>query len=265
LSVLGYTNGAIKFIRHYGYADLERQQLVNDNTIFYMASISKIITGMALMKAVEMGKIASLDDDISQYMGYRVRNPNFPDIPIKIKYLMTHTSSLSDSGVDFSFWQDSNSPSPPSLHELLVPGGKYYNDLLWRQTPPGQGFEYSNYGAVIAGSIIGKVTGERFDVFVAKHLLQPLGIRGGFSLQSVPDINDVAVLYELDSDNTPYAVDEQYHGVRPDPFDFSKYRPGTNPTVFGPFGGLRTRVLGLERLMEVFLNNGCVKAAFKPF
>jgi len=256
LTVLGYAKGAVKFVKNYGYADIERKIPVTNNTVFYLASISKTITGVALMKLVDAGKIKSVDDDISLYLGYRVRNPHFPKVPITIKMLMTHTSSINDDAIDPSFWLDSSQANPPSIRQVLEPGGAYFNDDFWLNLSPGTRFAYSNFNAVVVASIIGRVSGIRFDEFVRSTLLRPLGIEGGYLLQSVPDINQVAVLYGIDEDGEPFPVDEDYRGSMPKLNNLSKFRPDTNPTIFKPYGGLRTNVTGLEHIMEAFLNGG---------
>ena len=256
MKVLGYKDGDTRFIFNYGYSDISRKIKVDEDTIFFMASISKIITGMAVMKLIEEGKIKSIEDDISIYLGYRVRNPKYPEIPITIRHLMTHTSCISDEGVSYRFISASYSHNPPSMKQLFLPGGIYYNPDIWLNFPPGAKFEYSNFATILAGSIIGKVSGKRFDEFVNEEILNPLGMRGGFTIQKVKNINRVAVIYRLDDSMYPYVSADNYMGKKPAPIDFSDYIPGTNPTFLGPHGGLRTRIKGLAKIMEVFIYGG---------
>jgi CubicO group peptidase (beta-lactamase class C family) len=68
---------------------------VDANTLFRVASVSKFVTALGAMKLVEQGKL-SLDADIGETLGYRLRNPHFPDTPITLRMLLTHTSSLRD-------------------------------------------------------------------------------------------------------------------------------------------------------------------------
>ena len=255
MTVLGYRDG-VRFIYNYGYADIDREIKVDDSTIFFTASISKIITGIALMKLIESGTIKSIDDDISAYLGYTVRNPHYSIIPVKIRHLMTHTSGISDDGVSYNFISASYSPNPPSMKELLSITGSYYNDDIWLKAVPGSKFKYSNFGTILAGAIVGKVSGKRFDEFVNDEILKPLGMRGGFIIQNVKNIGKVAVVYRLDDNRDPYISAEYYNGKKPAPIDLSDYIPGSNPTILGPHGGLRTRVLGLAKIMEIFINKG---------
>jgi CubicO group peptidase (beta-lactamase class C family) len=260
MKVLGYRDGEVQFVYNYGYADIDRKIIVDDDTIFFMASVSKVITGIAIMKLIEDGKIKSIEDDVSKYLGYNVRNPKYPDIPVTIRHLMTHTSGISDEGVNYEFIRASYSHNPPSMKELFFSKGKYFNPVIWLNSPPGATFEYSNFATILAGAIVGKTSGKRFDVYINEKILNPLGMRGGFTIQRVKDINKVAVVYSMDDNRVPYASAENYMGKRPDMIDFSDYIPGTNPTILGPHGGLRTRTIGLAKIMEVFIDNGIYRS-----
>ena len=256
MTLLGYKDGDVRFIYNYGYSDLNRKIKVDDNTIFFMASISKVITGIAIMKLIEEGKIKSIEEDISKYLGYTVRNPKYPEIPVTIRQLMTHTSGINDNGISNNFIAASYSEDPPSMKELFTPGGLYFSPDIWLNAAPGTRFEYSNFGTVLAGAIVGKVSGKRFDEYINEEILKPLGMRGGFIIQNVKNINRVAVVYMLDDNRNPYISADNYNGKKPSSVDFSDYIPGTNPTILGPHGGLRTRAKGLARIMEIFINGG---------
>jgi CubicO group peptidase (beta-lactamase class C family) len=256
MTLLGYREGDVQFIYNYGYSDLNRKIKVDDNTIFFMASISKVITGIAIMKLIEERKIKNIEEDISKCLGYTVRNPKYPEIPITIRQLMTHTSGINDNGISDNFIAASYSPDPPSMKELFTPGGLYFSPDIWLNAAPGTRFEYSNFGTVLAGAIVGKVSGERFDEYINEEILKPLGMRGGFSIWNVKRINKVSVIYMLDDNRNPYITADNYKGNKPAPVDFSDYIPGTNPTILGPHGGLRTRAMGLARIMEIFVNGG---------
>ena len=260
MTVLGYKDGATRFTYNYGYSDIERKIKVDDNTIFFMASVSKIITGIAILKLVESGAIRSIEDDVSRYLGYTVRNPKYPERPVTIRHLMTHTSGISDAGISYQFISASYSASPPSMKELFTRTSRYYNRNIWLSSPPGEKFEYSNFATVLAGAIVGKVSGIRFDEFVNEEILSPLGMRGGFTMQHVKNINRVAVVYGFDERMSPYARSDNYAGQKPAPIDFSDYIPGTNPTVTGPHGGLRTQAKGLAKIMEALINGGVYKS-----
>jgi CubicO group peptidase (beta-lactamase class C family) len=256
MTVLGYSRGRIRFVYNYGYSDIERKIKVDNNTIFFMASVSKIVTGIAVMKLIEEGKIRSIESDIGNCLGFKVRNPKYPQNPIRIRHIMTHTSGINDSGISSEFIEESNSPDPPLMKELFFLHGKYYDPEIWYNAPPGTKYSYSNYGAILAGAIIGKLSDRRFDIFVNKKILQPAGINHGFTIHNVKDVEKVAVVYMLDEDMNPYVAAENYQGEKPAPLDFSNFGPDSNPAVLAPHGGLRTDVRSLVKIMEIFLNRG---------
>src|SRR5690554_3725725 len=82
-------NRGEEFKYNYGKSSIINNDFVNDNTIFRLASISKVIVAMCALKLVEEGKL-NIENDISDYLGYLVRNPNHPDVVITVKMLMLH-------------------------------------------------------------------------------------------------------------------------------------------------------------------------------
>ena len=96
LSACIVRDGGIAWQGAYGYANIAANIEVADTTLFMLASVSKTITGMALMKLWENGYF-DLDDNINDYMPIVVVNPNFPTQPITFRMLLSHTSSLKDN------------------------------------------------------------------------------------------------------------------------------------------------------------------------
>ena len=82
-------------IVHCGFSNLKNKTLINDNTLFKVASISKIITTIGVLKLYEKG-LLDLDSNINDYLDFEITNPNFIDKPITVEMLLNHTSSLSD-------------------------------------------------------------------------------------------------------------------------------------------------------------------------
>lgn len=138
------------------YIDNENTQnnlpLTRD-TKLRIASLSKVFVAAAYMQLSEEGKI-DLDADISCYLGFTLRNPNYPDTPITSKMLLSHTSSLRDGEVY-------TIPSKYSLQELFRPDGIFYEGGA-HYAPygeaPGEFFCYTNLNYGILGTIIEKVT-----------------------------------------------------------------------------------------------------------
>ncbi|MBE0667101.1 MAG: beta-lactamase family protein, partial [Bacteroidales bacterium] len=113
LSVVTLCEGRITGSYHSGLRDFERSLPVNDSTKYRIASISKLVMTTALMTLYDRG-LFRLDDDISRYLGFRLRNPNHPDNPITIGMLLSHTSSINEgSGYDAFLMATYNNVSDP--------------------------------------------------------------------------------------------------------------------------------------------------------
>jgi len=190
-------SGGTLYEKGFGYSDLATRKAYTENTIQNIASISKTFIGVALMKAVEMGRL-KLDDPISKYLPFKVVNPYFPDVPITIRHLANHTSTIIDNesyftknyflkpGQDLTGLKrafddtqvfnpyDSVEPMPSFLKDLLNPDGKWYKNDGFLNRKPGEIYEYSNTGATLAAYIIELATGMPFDDFTRKYILKPL-------------------------------------------------------------------------------------------
>ena len=97
VSVAVVKNGEIAYNKSFGYKDLKSKEPLRNDHLMRIASISKSFTATAFMQLVEQGKI-SLEDDASDLIGFRIRNPRYPDTPITLRMLLSHTASLNDRG-----------------------------------------------------------------------------------------------------------------------------------------------------------------------
>jgi CubicO group peptidase (beta-lactamase class C family) len=220
------------------------------------------VTALGAMKLVEQGKL-SLDADISSYLGYRLRNPHFPDQPITLRMLLTHTSSLRDEG-GFKF-----DPSV-DLKEVLLPGGRQYGKgAMWEAShAPGAWFEYVNFNWGLLATVMERAGGERFDCLMRRLVFDPMGLKAGFYLADFAParVQDVATLYrkrEKDGDevwdpNGPWIAQADDFGKEPPtaPPRLDNYKIGSNGTVFGPQGSLRISTADLAQIMLMLMNGG---------
>jgi CubicO group peptidase (beta-lactamase class C family) len=214
------------------------------------------------MKMVEQGRL-SLDADISDYLGYRLRNPNFPDHPITLRMLLTHTSSLRDEG-GFK-WEPAI-----DLRDVLLPGHRFYEkgDAWSKSAPPGQYFEYVNFNWGIIATIMERASGERFDRLMRHLIFDPMELKAGFYLADFApaSINDIATLYrkrEKDGDETwnpngPWIAQSDDFGADAPvtPAGLDNYVVGTNGTIYGPQGSLRISANELAKIMLMLMNEG---------
>lgn len=269
LSVLAMKDGKVAYHQQFGHKSIDLDNPANSkaadaDSMYRIASISKLITSLGVMKLVEEGKLA-LDADVSDYLGYKLRNPHFPDAPITLRMMMSHTSSLRDDGG--YYWE---AKLGVNLKDVLVPGGKLYGkgEMWASKAKPGAYFQYANFPWGIIGTIMERVTNERFDRLMRRLILDPLNVKGGFHPAdfSKEDLANVATLYrkriEVDGKEIwkpmgPWVAQVDDH--RSDPpaaRALPDYVPGTNGTLFGPQGNCRLSAAGLARVMLMLVNGG---------
>ncbi|HKK39050.1 MAG TPA: serine hydrolase domain-containing protein [Cryomorphaceae bacterium] len=234
-----------------GVANIENDSPIDENTSYRVASISKSFTAAGLMILLDLG-LFNLDDDISTALGYSVRNPDFPDVPITYRMLLSHQSSLQDGSGYSPFLSATYAADPiPSIQEVLLPDGDFYTTNIWRTETPGTHFAYSNLNYGLIGTLIESLSGVRFDIFMKENLLEPLNIQGGYNTSELEEIQNLAVLYR---DNIPQSDD--FNGENPAPIVTETYTPGTNGSLFAPQGGLRCTLEDLLDFATMLTNGG---------
>ena len=216
-----------------------------------VASISKLVTALGVMRLVERHRL-SLTRDVSDYLGWRLRNPAFPDRPITLRLLLSHQSSLTD-GADYIV------PLGETLRQRLS------DPRAWdaRHAPGSGWFAYANINPPVIASVMEAATGERFDRLMQRLVLRPLKLDACYNWSgcSPATIARVVVLYR---DNGEVAKDD-LHGIAPacpvltadsatcalDP-----YTPGWNGALFSPQGGLRISMRDLARIGQMLARGG---------
>lgn len=242
-------NGKIVEELNYGYASLEEKRVAKSTTVYRIASISKVIVAMTVLKLYEEKRL-SLDEDISTYLGFKVRNPYHPHHIITIRMMMTQTSSLTDGKEDETGYDGINGTNKPcSLQDLLVEGGKYYTLDTFDKEVPGMHFIYSNFNCGILACIVEKVTGVLFTDFVRQEILLPLGLDASFRATDIQN-PDIATLYLPDDDGV--RISRTAESFKKNVYNF--FPLGEN--FRGPAGGLFINMLDLSRLMNVLMNKG---------
>ena len=232
----------IVYHHNFGVKNLDTREPVDDQTIFRIASISKSFTATGLLQQVEQGRVA-LTDDVSDLLGFRVRNPRFPDTPITLEMLLSHTSSINDSQ---GYWTTIDIINPDFNPEVE----KCYNDYA----PGSGGYEYCNLNLNLAGTILERVSGERFDQYVVNHILRPLGVYGGYCVDSL-DKSRFAHLYAWDEKEGKF-VDNYDEAYEPRSEKVANYTMGHDALIFSPTGGMKISALDLARVMTMHMNYG---------
>ena len=257
LSVLAIRHGKVSYQQQFGYRHIGATPAdslpVTPATLFRIASVSKMMTTVGLMRLVEQGKL-SLDQDVGIYLGFSLRNPHFPQQAVTLRSLLSHTSSLRDAG-GYAWGPER------SLRDVFTAGG----DAMWdTAAAPGSYFTYSNLNWGVIGTVMEKVTGERFDLLMRRLLLDPLDVRGGYHPAAFPaeDVANTATLYRKRTLETeqwqphgPWIAQADDVHQRP-PAGIERYVIGSNATVFSPTGGLRISAADLGKIMQMLLDGG---------
>ena len=137
LSATILKNDTIYWTKSYGYANISSGQLVEDSTLFRLASVSKTIVATAIMQLYEQ-EYFDLYDPINDYLPFQVNNPDHPSTNITFHMLMTHTSSIRDNwAVIPRIDGDPTIPLGEYLEEYLTPEGDFYHpDLNFNSFEP---------------------------------------------------------------------------------------------------------------------------------
>lgn len=254
MSVVTVCDGEVQEVYHGGLKDATRTLQVDDSTMYRIASVSKTITATGMMLLYDQG-LFEWETDISDILGYEVRNPIHQEVPITVEMVLSHRSSLQDgSGYNDFLGVTYASSSPPNISELIVPGGDYYTANMWRTEAPGTFFAYSNINFGLVATLMEKLSGQRFDIFMREQLFEPMGLAGSYNVADIANIDNLAVLYRNQGGWTPQV--DNYQGEAPAPVYLPDYEPGTNGSYFGPQGGLRMSALDLAKLMQLHIDNG---------
>ena len=244
----------------------ENDRPLTVDSLMRVASISKVLSAVVVMQLVEEGRL-DLDHDVSDYLGWELRNPSYPDRPITLRELLAHTSSIRDAGESYIIRY------PRSLREAFDPADPNFAERFQTAEDgvdrgPGVFYEYCNLNYGVIGTILENVTGMRFDKLMRSRFFAPLGLAGGFNVASFSesDQSSMATLYRTrDAEDVwhpegPWVaqVDDLSEGIPTALPPDADYTPGTNGAQFSPQGGARLSLKGLEALAELLMGDGTV-------
>lgn len=241
LSVAVVKKGNIIYNHSFGLKNVATNSPLANNDIFRIASISKSFSATSIMQLIEAGKL-SLDDDFSKLVGFTIRNPKFPATVITLRMVMSHTASINDSQGYFSL----DGIDPAKGHNYA----KCYNDY-----EPGKGYQYCNLDYNMVGTVIERISGERFDNYVKNHVMKPLKLYGGYCVDSL-DANLFITLYDYDSTKKLVPSPGAYNPHRQ---EIQHYVMGYSTPVFSPTGGMKISAADLARYMTMHMYKGKYK------
>ena len=242
LSVAVVKKGDIIYSNSFGLKDIDTKAPLSDSDIFRIASISKSFSATSIMQLREAGKL-SLDDDFSDLVGFKIRNPKFPDKVITLRMILSHTSSINDSQGYFTLDAINPAKNPD--------WAKCYSDYA-----PGAGYRYCNLNYNMVGTVIEKLSGERFDNYVKNHILNPLGLYGGYNVDSL-DASRFATLHEYDATTKTFKPSPAAYNPRRE--EIRNYVMGYTTPIFSPTGGMKISATDLAKYMSMHMNMGKYK------
>ena len=213
------------YLQGFGQSHINKKKPYTKGSLQNIASVSKTLIGIALLKAQELGKL-ELDDPIAKYLPFEVSNPFYSSQAITIRHLATHTSSIQDgetyntkSYVLQGAKAKDSTPSPPYvddfnapdkmtdlgtfLENFLSPEGAWYSKTHFLDKTPGERFEYSNVGATLAAYIVERATGTDYREFTKDHILEPLQMSAtGWSTKAI-DTTRLTQLFTVEGNKIP--------------------------------------------------------------
>ena len=249
IGVAVFDSDNVLFSNGFGYANIEEGIPFTIQSIQNIGSISKTFIGVSLALLMDKENI-DLDKDINDYLPFQVRNPKYPDTPITLRQLATHTSSISDSDLyeksyvldeDFDGKKDLYTKSEylelqnvkgnasytlsDFLENYLIPDKELYSRKNFSSNQPGTIYEYSNTGSALAALVIQEVTGISYKTFVEERIFKSIGMKNSFWDHSQVPKNKLSINYTTNLQPVP-----RYHlntypdgGVHTNVEDLTKY------------------------------------------
>ncbi len=149
----------------FGFADLKKKTPATPQSIFRIASITKLFTSTAIMQLRDAGKLR-LDDAVTKYIPWFKIKHRFPEAPeITICHFLTHTSGIPREAA-FPYWTDHNFPTLEQIIKALPNQETVYpSETKWK---------YSNLAMALLGQIVVAASGEEYETYIQKHILKPL-------------------------------------------------------------------------------------------
>ena len=234
-------NDQIIYQQGFGARDLERNLPVTPTTLFNIASCTKSIISLAIMKLEEYGKL-NRNDPISKYIPCKL---GFKDDPITIHHLMTHTSGIPEivggiAHLDLTMETKIEVPFIPFMSwsdffRHINGASEYISER------PGKRFYYQNFGYTMLGRIIEVISGESLPDFIKNHLFSPLNMKQStFLKEELDKLDNTSLAYKTNKENriekTSYYHENEKFGYAP--------------------GGLFSSVVELANLLIMYLHRG---------
>ncbi len=252
LSVTLIANHEIAYEGIFGKAVFEPAREMNRNSLFRIASITKTTVTMGLMQLMEQG-LVDLDEDVSSYIGWELRNPKRPEAIITLRHLIGHTSGIRD-GEGYGRFISDMFTDRLNIQELFQASGSHFTEDMFADHKPEHFFSYSNSAWSLVATVIEKISGQRFDRYMRDRLFSPLKMNASFNLTDF-ERDEIAILYRKPDGVWTPQVDD-FRESEPAERAYDGYEPGHNGLLYGPQGNLRIDTASLQTLALTLMNGG---------
>lgn len=165
-SIIIARNGDRLLAKSWGLADPTTRTPVTLDTPMFLASAGKMFTAVATLQLVDAGKI-DLDAPMGQYL---IDYPNRDMAKVTVRQLLSHRGGTGDIGI-LGRDDGANRARIRSIDDIVRLNGNRSPDF-----PPGSKADYSNYGFILLGAIIEKVTRGSYYDYIAEHVFKPAGM-----------------------------------------------------------------------------------------
>ncbi|AMY07815.1 FmtA-like protein [Luteitalea pratensis] len=249
-SLVFVANGQVTHKTAVGYQDLATKRVVDDDTIYHWASITKTFTGIAIMQLRDRGRL-SLDDPAVKYVPElrEIHNPYGDVAQVTVRSLMSHSSGLRAGtwpwGGDKP-WHPFE-PTRWAQFVAMLP----YTDLRFQ---PGTKYSYSNPGVIILGRIIELLSGDDYEVYITKNIFMPLGMSHSFF--------DRAPYHLVGHRSHSYVGTDD--GTTEQPFDFDSGITVSNGGLNAPLGDMARYLAFLSTTDGPVLQRSSLDEMFTP-
>ena len=222
-----FDKDSVIYEKGFGFADIKNKRSFTPDSVQMIASISKTFVATAMMQAIEKRKL-SLDDPINDHLPFKVVHPKFPDVPITIRHLATHTSSIDDGSqfdrtylfrgklneADFpkahhkslrTFNQNKPLELQEYLQQALSVEGEWNDGSSFLKHKPGTSYQYSNSGIGLLGLVVQNATGTEFRELTQNEIIKPIGMQNTcWRLDKVDPKRHIVYYNELLNPVPPY-------------------------------------------------------------
>ncbi|MBQ7520967.1 MAG: beta-lactamase family protein [Clostridia bacterium] len=229
-------DGDTLYAYYYGADEKYGGRPVDGDTVYKVASLTKMVTAVGVMQLKEAG-LADLDAPLVGGEGIPVLNPRWPDSPVTLRQVMTHTSSLLSTAPYHT---------APQWGKITLDQNRYFSKYA-----PGTRYEYANLNGGILGSVIERISGQSLNDYMTEHVFAPLGVNAAYAAHLLPDPAPLSRTYT--QDGLVYMKAEKYLAE-----DRENYQDTCDPDSHYHLsvGSLYISLSGMEKIGQVLACGG---------